>query len=86
MKIFEFVNNENYIDIIDQFIFWDGDEWMFPDSEGGDTHIGAIIGEENLPEYKKISQIIVDKLNKRGVRVDNYKDEFHKIIKEIIKK
>jgi hypothetical protein len=83
MKIFEFINNNNHIDIIDRFIFWDGDEWMFPDSEGGDIHIGAIIGSENLPEYKKISKIIVDKLNERGVGVDKYEEEFSKIVKEI---
>lgn len=85
MKIFEFINNENYIDIIDEFIFWDGDEWMFPDSEGGDIHIGAIVGKGNLREFKKISKIIVDKLNERGVDVDNYELEFNKIIKEITK-
>jgi hypothetical protein len=85
MKIFEFINNENYIDIIDEFIFWDGDEWMFPDSEGGDIHIGAIVGKGNLPEFKKISKIIVDKLNEREVGVDNYELEFNKIIKEITK-
>jgi hypothetical protein len=83
MKIFEFISNDNHIDIIDQFIFWDGDEWMFPDSEGGDIHIGDIIGSENLPEYKKISKIIVDKLNERGVDPYDYISGFNDIIKEL---
>jgi hypothetical protein len=83
MKIFEFVNSDKYIDIIDQFIFWDGDEWMFPDSEGGDIHISDIIGYDNLTEYKKLSKIVVDKLNERGVDVSNYEEEFNRIIKEM---
>ena len=59
MKLYEFVNNNNNIQIVKRFIFFD-EKWSFPDSESSDEYISGIIGEENLEEYKKISISIIN--------------------------
>jgi hypothetical protein len=66
------------LEIVDRFIFWDGDEWMFVDHE----YIITIVGEENILEHNRISKLIVDELNKRKVHPYKFEKGFNKILKD----
>ena len=80
MKLFEFLNNRNNIQIVKRFIFFDN-VWSFPDSESSDLYIISLIGKENIEEYKNTSKIIVDKLNSESIDPNDFENSFSKIIK-----
>jgi hypothetical protein len=82
MKLYEFVNNNNNIEIVKRLIFFD-EEWSFPNSKSSDEYISGIIGNEKIEEYKKISKIIVDELNKNLIEPHDFESSFKKIIKEL---
>ena len=82
MKLYEFVNNNNNIQIVKRFIFFD-EKWSFPDSESSDEYISGIIGEENLEEYKKISISIINKLNNDDIEPHDFEKSFYRIVNEL---
>lgn len=82
MKLYEFVNNNNNIQIVKRFIFFD-EKWSFPDSESSDEYISGIIGEENLEEYKKISISIINKLNNDDIEPYDFEKSFYRIVNEL---
>ena len=82
MKLYEFVNNNNNIQIVKRFIFFD-EKWSFPDSETSDEYISGIIGEENLEEYKKISISIINKLNNDDIEPYDFEKSFYRIVNEL---
>lgn len=82
MKLYEFVNNNNNIQIVKRFIFFD-EKWSFPDSESSDEYISGIIGEENLEEYKKISISIINKLNNNDIEPYDFEKSFYRIVNEL---
>lgn len=82
MKLYEFVNNNNNIQIVKRFIFFD-EKWSFPDSESSYEYISGIIGEENLEEYKKISISIINKLNNDDIEPYDFEKSFYIIVNEL---
>ena len=82
MKLYEFVNNNNNIQIVKRFIFFD-EKWSFPDSEPSDEYISGIIGEENLEEYKKISISLINKLNNDDIEPYDFEKSFYRIVNEL---
>lgn len=73
MKIFEFVNNDNKQEVfklLDGFLFFDGDVWMFPNSH---EFISNVVRDViKVDDFIKLGLKLVDNLNKINIDVSDY--------------
>ena len=73
MKIFEFVNNDNkkkVFKLLDGFLFFDGDVWMFPNSH---EFISNVVRDViKVDDFIRLGLKLVDNLNKMNIDVSDY--------------
>lgn len=81
-KIFELLGNnyKKYTESIESLIFYDDDKWCFPFSEGGEEYIEILIGEKISDDYRNLVDFIIDTLNNKRVKPDEFSKNFDEII------
>jgi hypothetical protein len=72
-KIFEFVNNDNkqkVFKLLDGFLFFDGDVWMFPNSH---EFISNVVSDViKVDDFIKLGFKLAENLNKINIGVLDY--------------
>jgi hypothetical protein len=72
-KIFEFVNNDNkqkVLQLLDGFLFFDGDIWIFPDSH---EFISNVVSDFiQVDDFMNLGYKLADSLNKKNIDVLYY--------------
>jgi hypothetical protein len=66
MKIYEFLNNDETINKIDELIYFD-EKWIFPE-----YNLKEYLEIDDFESFYKLAKIIVNELNSRNIDPDEY--------------
>lgn len=85
MKLYEFINNNDFLLVkLKQLIYFD-EKWMFPNTNIVNSFLSKSLKTDIPKQFNVLSKKIVDELNKRNIPPSKFNINFDLILKEITK-